>query len=444
VFNVYSEVDAGRIAVFNTLSQNVSVFPSAFRDGSDCLGDEEATEAVRLGFVVHEETDEIRREHLLRDTIDRQISKTLDIVIAPTLGCNFSCRYCLNGIGYSSTLDEDTIEKATAFVARRQENFEHLLITWHGGEPALFVDRIVAANRSFKANCDRNGKTFESHILTNGVALTGPATTELVESGIREFQVSVDWPADTSDRKLSFLSGQETLERVLENVSRIPDEVRILLRVNMLPGAFERSDELIDVLDRHLTRQVQIYTHHIVAPNVVDTDIGALDFLEQDVETFRELQYELKQKLRRAGYHQPYFPQDYQSGSCIARSESGYLFAPGKEIRKCFGETSGEGAFVDEAGKPNRLADAYLTAQDALHPLCRSCAYRPMCRGGCPKQAVAEPAAVEKRCTSWKFTLEKELGLYLQSLSKESQRMERLDESDFPESGVPDGSAGRD
>ena len=403
-YNIYSEVINGKIAVYNTVSQNMQVLDSDFLNNN-----EESSELLMEGFLVYNNLDEIRRSKKVKEQLQKMSAESLDVVILPTLGCNFKCSYCFNGINHNNSLSESAISKAINFISKSIHKYSDLTIGWHGGEPTLFYKDIIKTNYKIIEIASRFSIKPKIDILTNGSILNDKMLSELLESGLTSLQISVDWPAYKSERKFGNKNGDDTLVKILKNVNLIPNEIEVDLRINLLPDFSSYNNQLIDVLKLNLNRKINIYTHHIVDSTESDNKHTTSNILE-----FRKEQYSLKKLLRENDFYQAYYPEEIETGDCIANKTSGFVFTSQENIGKCYAEVDGNHrAEVNDKGEYNKLAKKYLEWTGDNINECQSCSYLPICDGGCPKQGVENPLNIEERCTPWKFTLEKELTSYL-------------------------------
>jgi len=86
--------------------------------------------------------DAINQKKFLRQ-LDTFQHEYLNLTIAPTSTCNFSCPYCFeHGIKYK-TMNDEIIDALINFIERKSKITNNSVsITWYGGEPLLGFKKI--------------------------------------------------------------------------------------------------------------------------------------------------------------------------------------------------------------------------------------------------------------------------------------------------------------
>jgi uncharacterized protein len=77
-------------------------------------------------------------------TADRFQHFHLNLTIAPTTACNFSCPYCFEKGVDVKTMTEETMKKTVSFIIDRAAiTNNRVKIEWYGGEPLLATDVML-------------------------------------------------------------------------------------------------------------------------------------------------------------------------------------------------------------------------------------------------------------------------------------------------------------
>ena len=75
--------------------------------------------------------------------------------------------------------------------------------------------------RSFQALAADFSVSYRAEVVTNGLALTGDVTAELVhDSGVRHIEVTLDGTAETHDRRRFLKNGRPSFARIYENIKQ--------------------------------------------------------------------------------------------------------------------------------------------------------------------------------------------------------------------------------
>jgi len=178
---------------------------------------------------------------LARNAAAAADSDTLYMVVQPTAHCQLGCGYC--GQEHTSrrlsTKDQDLfIERVRRTLA--DARFDRLHICWFGAEPlsGLSVIRLMTPN--LRAVAREADCAYQSHIVTNGLALTDKVATELVnEHGIIKIEVTLDGIGGFHDGRRHQKNGAPTFARIYRNVlglAQRPDlDVRLTLGAPAVP-----------------------------------------------------------------------------------------------------------------------------------------------------------------------------------------------------------------
>ncbi|WP_121061902.1 radical SAM protein [Chachezhania antarctica] len=103
------------------------------------------------------ETDETQVVRAAYDALRHNDSHMM-ITVAPTLSCNFGCRYCFQGTDKPLTRMPPSVREATdAFILRELERRKSFHLTWYGGEPLMDQDAIWDISDAAIRHCDAQG-----------------------------------------------------------------------------------------------------------------------------------------------------------------------------------------------------------------------------------------------------------------------------------------------
>jgi len=116
-----------------------------------------------------------------------------DLILLPTMDCNFNCFYCFENhrAGVMKPEIQDRIKK---WGQKTVPVFKNLNLSWFGGEPLLCPDIIAELSGFFKDLCKRNNTGFYNIITTNGYLLSREIVDLLKNAGIKTFNITVDGP----------------------------------------------------------------------------------------------------------------------------------------------------------------------------------------------------------------------------------------------------------
>jgi uncharacterized protein len=241
-----------------------------------------------------------------------------------------------------------------------------------------------------KAVAEKAGTLAVLHITTNGYLLTHDRARELAEAGVRDYQITVDGPADTHNKLRVLRDGSETYDRVFHNICMLASsdpEVKITLRINFNHTNIDSIPELLRAFPPELRPQLRISFEPIfgdsrqsavcnVAPNALSDKISGYS-----------------EQADALGYDIVFGLSAVHPGKlvyCYAERESQFIFNFNGDVFKCtvcdFDSAQCVGHLEDD-GSLKRNDDQWKkwVNDDLFAPRCRSCVYLPLCMGGCRK-----------------------------------------------------------
>lgn len=187
--------------------------------------------------------------------IDRSVLESLDssrlrLIVLPTEQCNFRCSYCYEdfALGHMSPA---LVRALKLFIERRIEDLRLLQIDWFGGEPLLAHPVIEDVSSFAQGLCETGGVRFRSSATTNGSLLTPERLQRLVDSGVNDFQISLDGFGAQHDRTRVAMNGAGTFERIWGNLLAARDSdlgFTVSLRVHMHPDNASALPELVGAI----------------------------------------------------------------------------------------------------------------------------------------------------------------------------------------------------
>ncbi|WP_368492927.1 radical SAM protein [Geobacillus thermodenitrificans] len=196
-FNVISRGEDGTLIIYNSFTGAMGGIPNEkekealyiLRKGY--VGEPKgiAKDLVLGGMLVKKGTNEFRRAELLKRGLYR--SDYLHLIIMPTEECNFRCTYCYETFP-RGRMEAEVIEGVKNLISSRIQGIRNLAISWFGGEPLMEPDIIKEITDSFLPSIKKYNINYKSSVTTNGYYLTPELCKELVDRGIRTFNITLD------------------------------------------------------------------------------------------------------------------------------------------------------------------------------------------------------------------------------------------------------------
>lgn len=249
---------------------------------------EEEREYLRVNrFWVDDNEDEIA---LLEREINHNIQKRqkeLELTIALTNYCNFSCVYCYQNKNEKLMTTEVAnmiIEKIDRIL--NDNIFEGINIHYFGGEPLLNIPVLVYLDENIKKITDKIGIVYKAFLTTNGSMLSKELLQKVKFSSI---QLTFDGLEKTHDRlRVSdHFHFKEEIE-LIENIMNF-SQAKVLLRTNICK---ENKDEIIAlhkyIFEKFGNERIEINPNRTIKYHQDDS------FEMLSVQEYAEVAYQIK------------------------------------------------------------------------------------------------------------------------------------------------------
>lgn len=346
----------------------------------------------------------VEQRHLVEDSMDEiaivENRKTLgikddnrlDIVIMPTLDCNFDCTYCYE-VHRPSRMTDETETAIRRWLAAQVPRYEFVMLHWYGGEPLLGYDRVVSISRYVRDVALESGISYSTHITTNGYLLNRERIRELISSEIYDFQITVDGPPEIHDTLRVLTNGKGTFNRVFKNINslaRADERLKISLRINFNHSNLPSIPELLEMFPLDVRPHLRV----VYEPIFGECSLSATENLpSQQISEAMSQYYRLAEQL---GYDVVLGMAGIHAGRlvyCYAERENQFIVNYNGDVHKCsvseflpedrVGYIRTDGVLVKEDEKWNRWVGA-----DLFEERCYSCTYLPLCMGGCRRMRL--------------------------------------------------------
>ncbi len=317
----------------------------------------------------------------------------LDVILMPTLDCNFACSYCYE-TRQASRMSPAIEAAVTAWLEAQIPRYKLTLLHWFGGEPLIAQDQVARISARALAAAKTAHAQCAIHVTTNGYLLTPNRLPDLLDAGIRDFQVTLDGPAETHDRLRVLRNGGGTFQRIFTNVvalARADERVRVSLRVN-----FNHTNlDLVPALLQAFPSDVRPRLRPVLEPIFGSCSLSATDNLPaSEISELMASHYRMAAEL---GYWVPPGTAGTTPGKlvyCYAERENQVVINFNGDVFKCtvcdfrpeerVGHLESGGILVKDKEKwPEWVSESNLFDEQ-----CYSCKYLPLCMGGCRKSRL--------------------------------------------------------
>lgn len=372
------------------------------------------------GCLVEDDVDELERLEFYRN-LDKYDMMSLSLTIAPTLDCNFRCKYCYE-THPKGKMSEETQAALVKFVESRLEHAKLFSVMWYGGEPLLAKEIVWSLSEKFLELCEKFSVKYEAFIVTNASLLEDSDVELFKRYKIQFAQVTIDGVKEIHDKRRRSVTGESTFDKLIDRVNLLLNNgLKVVVRVNVDKENLDRIDELLDVLAERIARREELsISFGQVLPL---TDVCRS--IESDCYSgaqFADIMLPLYEKVSERGFtmsKMAAYPSP-RVNSCCADFVNSFVVDKTGELYRCWnhvGDLKYSSGNVKD-GDNLTLERNYLSWiqwNPIRHPKCRDCKCLPICMGGCP-DLMRNSDDGQPVCGTVKYNLEKILNHYCEQL----------------------------
>ncbi|HEU4384426.1 MAG TPA: radical SAM protein [Anaeromyxobacteraceae bacterium] len=343
---------------------------------------------AEMGFLVADEAaDQARLSESWRRSAEG-MPGAMYVTWLPTLACNLACSYCFQKDHPATGHMSAEAEAATLeYVLRRvdEAGTRKLVVHYIGGEPLTRKDLVLRSAEALSKAMAARGGSFGWELTTNGIGLAPEFVNALLALGEGSVKVTLDGDQETHDAARVYRSGQGTFEQVFSAMAAVAKNCPgVTLRVggNFVAGQEASYERLLQRMEdaglRGLLGRVRFKP-------VVDTDsaqgaCAGCASATQEAETL----VEIGRSVQRRGLARTPLSFVDSVSLCELHWDNAFVVDPAGRLYKC----------LEVAGRPEMAIGDVWTGIGRADPLtaarpwekhapCRTCAYLPVCGGGC-------------------------------------------------------------
>lgn len=348
---------------------------------------------MKEGIVVEETVDEIKQmlEKYNNDKFNLS-EEVFQLVIAPTLTCNFRCRYCFENENVrKNTMSEGVVEGLVEFVERRMKqkpSFSVLQINWFGGEPLLAYDKMLSIYEKLSAVCSKYNVKLESKMTTNGYFLTSEKYEDLFEKyNLSSVQVTFDGAEEEYCARKRTLP--DAYNKVKNNIFELSNylhkkqfDKKIFIRLNVDKQNYTSVQNFVEEM-KNDSRFIDNIVFYLGKLKDCQKDGCSYCYNSKEFEALcLNFSNFIGKKVK--------FPSE-RSLFCLQCSVNCYCVGPLGELYKCehdFGCKEFEVGNIFEGFCSSEYYDKLVGGE--LDEECKTCKLFPICKGGCGKERLEE------------------------------------------------------
>ncbi len=349
-------------------------------------------------------------------------SQTLSYTIQPTGNCQLGCNYCgqlHRNVTMSRKVMDDVYARIESFTTNRR--FNHLDVTWYGGEPLMAADEIIyLSDKLIKLSGEKKIR-YTADMITNGFILSGPKMIKLVEDcKIRAYQVTLDGLPEYHDQSRPTKQNRSSFQKIYSNIKEFvfsslftEHNVNLTIRLNINRLNADGVIPFIDFLhEEGLSDKVALDFQ-----GIVDWGSNQASAKSFHISEFATKEIEWMVHGINKGFDFDGLVPKRQYGVCMVVDKNSEVYDATGNIYPCY-ELPYTPGFEDGQNLVGNLSKLAERKDDKDVPLrmwnenvkdekygCNTCTYFPVCGGGCPKSWYAGSVP----CPSFKFNMDQRI-----------------------------------
>jgi uncharacterized protein len=369
-------------------------------------------ENMKIGrYIIDSEVDELAALAVINNIGKFSHSETLTLTIAPTLACNFKCKYCYE-TPQLGVIGDDVSNAIVNYIRNLLDNVSNVLIWWYGGEPLLAYNEIIKLSDQIMKICAEQGKGYSSNMISNGYLFNDEKIKELKARRLKQVQITLDGSRDIHNlrRPLKGDAAYGTYDKIVSNVKRlVKANINVVIRINVDKTNKTEIDSVINnFLDEPYNKNIKFALGCVFENKNTCMDTSGECLENSD---FMNLKYNFEKKIKSMKFpkHQELEYPYIKTNTCCANNVYTYVIDHKGYFYKCYNDIGDIQKAIGNILNRDTIFDLYSRSSKYLlaSPLnrseCKECNMLPICMGGCPKNILNQT----QKCGGIKYIIDK-------------------------------------
>lgn len=310
---------------------------------------------------------------------------SLNLVIAPTLQCNYRCVYCFeNSQEQKTIMSNKTMEGVVAFVENQithNNSLKELDVAWFGGEPLMAYHSVMRPLANMLIDlCKKYSIEYRSKITTNGFYLEDSIIKEVIDDlKIDSFQITFDGTCQNYCLRKgvtpqSYNKVKHNLFALSQFIFETKSDAHISLRINVDNDNVEDAKNLVkEIRDNPLYHDnIKFYLGHLIGY------CGNLNYMSLE-------EYENSEMDFASFLCETIKPKEPKKIWCGQFTMSSICIGPNGEMYKCEHDFGVKDRIIGTVTDGFFFNEHLMSFLEQPYPQeCRDCSIFPICLGGCP------------------------------------------------------------
>ncbi len=336
---------------------------------------------LESGMVVDDDVDEMFDYLNYAKSIEVG-EGTYQLIINPTIDCNFRCWYCYEK-HTRSQMSELVLEKVKKLIGQKLSAGVFLQMSFFGGEPLMYYKQVILPLLEYVSMITNGQKDrYAVNMTTNGYLLSENRITELKKYNFNGAQITLDGNKALHDRVRFSADKMGSYDRIVENIKILAvNEIPVTLRLNCTDENISSMSQIANSFSG-LSQEEKNYIHvdaHVVWQEKNSSRMES--DMDNVVRTFMNIGIQAAKRSFR--------------NYCYADRRNSCMINYNGDIYKCtavdFENTNRDG-YLNDLGEiiwENDSLEKRMSVKFKNKP-CLSCRIYPLCHGGCTTNILRE------------------------------------------------------
>ncbi|MFR3217445.1 MAG: radical SAM protein [Dysgonomonas mossii] len=314
------------------------------------------------------------------------MTPSLELIITPTLACNFACPYCYESNLPTKPMNEDIQNQLISFINSHKNRVNSLSINWHGGEPLIAYPSMKSILNKIENYSEIPLKNHR--MVTNGYLLSRDKVSLLKKYHINYVQITIDGKKEIHNKIRRHKQGLPTYDVIIENIDYLSTEIPnclVGIRVNIQKENKDEYPEIYAELMAKWKNRKNCVVYPAIVINQGSCSVSCLSAHEQSqfyVDLYKKYNFDVD------------FMPSVQVGSCDGIYENSYIVASNGDLFKCWADVGINSRKVGDLknGITNwEFVSGYMLGSDKfVDSKCLKCHIFPICSGGCNRFRIEQ------------------------------------------------------
>lgn len=391
-YNIIKKYD-DKVLLYNSFSKaslilekdsNLKMFYDM--DEFEKISESEKNILIKNGFVVDDNRDELEEIKYIyqQKYFDTEF---FNIVLVPSLACNFKCPYCFEKDFENKTNIKKYFDVLKKFAKNNFKTHRMVQISLFGGEPLLYYKECINFLKWVNEDSKKNGYEYFTSIVTNGSLLNEEILNNLLMYNLYSLQITIDSDKENHDKMRIFKNGKPSFDLLIDKINNlIPltvgyEKFKFILRINLNNTTVKKVRESLSNIKPEIRNNIHLLIRAIYNTHAYNkSNSNNVNELLEYFEMGSDLGFNV---LKEKYYYQ----------TCEACGDRKFFYLmPDLTLRKCINDLGYKNTCIgklNDEGEPvlnvDNIVNWYKNCMSAFSDEeCINCKMLPDCLGGCP------------------------------------------------------------